>query len=182
MVVLSEESAGKSVPEESAKVAATSPPDGTKGNTKDDERSLAAVTPTTNNLKSPPEATKGTDKDKGGVAAVTPPAKKNTNNLVAKIELLKTQSVSRPVVWSFSLLCFFCCVTDMFAHFVQKIARDIAATKRKCDHHWRAYKSEYAGYVHYTKSLDKMMQRRGEVNITLGVIERSLTRQLATAS
>ena len=30
VVVLPEESAGKSVPEESAKVAATSPPDGTK--------------------------------------------------------------------------------------------------------------------------------------------------------
>ena len=55
---------------------------------------------------------------------------------------------------------------------MQKIVRDISATKRKCDHHWRAYKSEYAGYVHFTKSLDKMMQRRDEVNITVGVIER----------
>ena len=33
-------------------------------------------------------------------------------------------------------------------------------------------RNTYAGYVHYTKSLDKMMQRRDEVNITLGVIER----------
>ena len=106
------------------------------------------------------------------MAAVTPQAKNTTNNLVAKIELLKIQSVSRPVVWSFSLLCLFCCVADMFAFFLQKIVRDIAADKRKCDHHWRAYKSEYAGYAHYTKSLDNMMQRRNEVNITLGVVER----------
>ena len=60
----------------------------------------------------------------------------------------------------------------MFAFFLQKIVRDIAAAKRKCDHHWRAYKSEYAGYVHYPKSMDKMMQRRDEVNITLGVVKR----------
>ena len=143
-------------------MAATSPPGGTKGNTKEDEGGVAAVTPTTSNLESAPEGTTGTKKDEGGVAAVSLPAKNITNNLVAKIELLKTQAVSRPVVWSFSLLCLLCCVADMFAFFLQKIVRDIAAAKRKCDHHLRAYKSEYACYVNYTKSLDKLMQRCDE--------------------
>ena len=67
VVVLSKESAGKAVPEDSAKMVATSPPDRAKGDTKEDEGGMAAVTPTTNNLKSPPKVTTGPNKDnKGG--------------------------------------------------------------------------------------------------------------------
>ena len=76
VMILSEDSAEGSVPEESAKGAAKSPPKGTEAN----------------------------KEDEGGVAAVTPPMKNNTNNLVAKIELLETQSASRSVVWSLSTL------------------------------------------------------------------------------
>ena len=107
-----------------------------------------------------------------GVTAITPPlppAKNETNNLVANITHLKQQHVSRSLVCC--LVCLFCHVADMFASFLQKITEEIASLQRKCDCPWRIYTSNYPGYIHYHEKLNNAKAHRDEINVTLHVLK-----------